>query len=188
MMTQQRNVDSHTDADLSYAVHTDACVLFTGEHEATDALARRLHALSGRRGPFVAVDCGAPDANVRLLELLDEENPDKPQSSFRPRVVQSGTVFLREVGLLDQTLQTRLLERLPELRMSPDAERRMGRRVISSSSTPLAARVESGAFDARLFYRLNVIHVVIDQCAVRPERPMPASRSVASGPPPTSTQ
>jgi DNA-binding NtrC family response regulator len=151
-----------TDRDISHAVQSDACVLFTGDHETAEALARRLHALSGwRNGPFVAVDCALPDAEPRLLELLEIEKPDAPNGTSWPTLAQSGTVFLREVGELDATLQIRLSERLAVLRTRRGGDPRMRRRVISSSSIPLESRVENGTFDARLFYRLNVIHMVI---------------------------
>src|SRR5260221_1470634 len=67
---ERTDVAPITDLDLSDAVQSDACVLFTGDHESAEALARRLHALSGwRYGPFVAVDCALPDAAPRLMQL-----------------------------------------------------------------------------------------------------------------------
>jgi DNA-binding NtrC family response regulator len=159
---QERDVAPITDADLSHAVQSDACVLFTGDHETTEALARRLHALSGwRHGPFVAVDCTLPDAEPRLWQLLEVEKQHAPNGVSWPTLAQSGTVFLREVGELDPILQIRLSERLAAIKTRPTNERRMRRRVISSSSIPLESRVQNGRFDARLFYRLNVIHMVI---------------------------
>jgi DNA-binding NtrC family response regulator len=159
---ERTDVAPITDLDLSHAVQSDACVLFTGDHESAEALARRLHALSGwRYGPFVAVDCALPDAAPRLLQLLDVEKPEVPNGTSWPTLAQSGTVFLREVGELDPALQLRLSERLAALRTRPRYTQRMRRRVISSSSIPLESRVENGTFDARLFYRLNVIHMVI---------------------------
>lgn len=161
MTTQERDVASITDGDLSHAVQSDACVLFTGDDETAEALARRLHNLSGwRHGPFVAVDCALPDAEPRLLQLLDVDAPESEGAS-RPRLAQSGTVFLREVGKLAPAIQRRLSERLATLKAQPGMPRRLRRRVISSTSTPLDSRVQAGTFDARLFYRLNVIHLVI---------------------------
>jgi DNA-binding NtrC family response regulator len=164
MTTQERDVPPITDVELSHAVQTDACVLVTGDHETAEALARRVHALSGwRHGPFVAVDCGRPDAAPRLLPLQDEENPEAPAAAIGPRLSPSGTVFLRDVDKLDPTLQRRLSDRLATLKTQAGAERRLRRRVISSSSTRLESRVKEGTFDARLFYRLNVIHMVISE-------------------------
>lgn len=163
MTIQERDqVAPITDVELSHAVQSDACVLFTGDRETAETLARRLHALSGwRHGPFVAVDCGLPEAGPQLLDLLDAEEGQTSTGESWPTLAQSGTVFLREVGKLPPSLQLRLSDRLQTLRARPGGERRLRRRVISSSSTPLDSRVEEGTFDARLFYRLNVIHLVI---------------------------
>lgn len=162
-MTIQETEDVATinDVDLSHAVQSDACVLFTGDREAAEALARRLHELSGwRYGPFVAVDCTQPDAEPRLLQLLEVEQSQGGDGPTHPTLAQSGTVFLREVGKLESELQKRLSDRLATLK-TPGASRRLRRRVICSTSTPLEPRVREGTFDARLFYRLNVIHMVI---------------------------
>jgi DNA-binding NtrC family response regulator len=163
MMTHEQDVPSIPDIDLSHAVRSDACVLFTGDHETAELLARRLHRLSGwRQGPFVAVDCSQPEASLEshLFNLLDVENAN-PEGDPWPKLAQSGTVFLRDVGRLPRTLQLRLSERLAILRTMPGEPRRTRRRVISSSSTPLAERLEDGSFDASLYYRLNVIQFVI---------------------------
>jgi len=161
MTTQETDVASITDSELSQAVQSDACVLFTGDDETAEALARRLHDMSGwRDGPFVAVDCALPDAEPRLLQLL-EIDTRPAMAPARPRLAQSGTVFLREVGKLEPAIQRRLSDQLATLKTQPGDTRRLRRRVISSSSVPLDSRVEDGTFDARLFYRLNVIHMVI---------------------------
>jgi propionate catabolism operon transcriptional regulator len=163
MMTQEQDVHSVPDIDLSHAVRSDACVLFTGNHETAELLARRLHRLSGwRQGPFVAVDCGQPEASLEshLFGLLDVERARAGEGPW-PTPAQSGTVFLRDVGRLPRSLQLRLSERLAILRTSPGEPRRYRRRVISSSATPLAERLEDGSFDANLYYRLNVIQFVI---------------------------
>ena len=73
-------------------------------------------------------------------------------------------MFLREVGKLEPAIQRRLSDQLAALKTEPGDTRRLRRRVISSSSTALETRVEAGTFDARLFYRLNVIHMVISDC------------------------
>lgn len=163
MTTQEQNVPSVPDIDLSHAVRSDACVLFTGDEETAEMLARRLHRLSGwRQGPFVAVDCGMPTASLEshLFQLLDVVEARLLEGP-RPMLSQSGTVFLRDVGRLPRPLQQRLSERLAILRTSPGEPRRMRRRVISSSPTPLLDRIEDGTFDGSLYYRLNVIHLVI---------------------------
>jgi len=163
MTTQEQGIPSLPDLDLSHAVRSDACVLFTGDEETAEMLARRVHRLSGwRQGPFVAVDCGMAAASLEshLFQLLEVEEVTSPQVP-RPTLAQSGTVFLRDVGRLPRRLQLRLSERLAILRTSPGEPRRTRRRVISSSPTPLLDRIEDGTFDGNLYYRLNVIHLVI---------------------------
>jgi DNA-binding NtrC family response regulator len=149
--------------DLSHAVRSDACVLFTGDEETAEVLARRVHVLSGwRRGPFMPVDCSEPvdRLEAHLFELLDVETL-RPLESPLPTPSQSGTIFLRDVGRLPWPLQRRLSDRLAVLRAQPGEPRRIRRRVISSTPTSLVDRVEDGTFDGSLYYRLNVIHLVI---------------------------
>jgi len=163
MTAQEQDVPTVFDLDLSQAVRSDACVLFTGDVGTAEMLARRVHGLSGwRQGPFVAVDCGEREdlLEPHLFTLLDIETP-KSLESPSPTPSQSGTIFLRDIGRLPRPLQTRLSERLAVLRTSPGEPRRTRRRVISSSSQPLIDRIEEGSFDDSLYYRLNVIHVVI---------------------------
>src|SRR6185436_17084563 len=79
MMTQEQDVPSLPEIDLSHAVRSDACVLFTGDHETAALLARRLHRLSGwRQGPFIAVDCGLPEASLEscLFDVLQVQSPE----------------------------------------------------------------------------------------------------------------
>jgi DNA-binding NtrC family response regulator len=164
MTTQEQDVPTITDVELAHAVRSDACVLFTGDHETAETLARRLHGLSGwRQGPFVAVDCSQPASVLepRLLEFLEVESPNAGKAP-RPMLAQSGTVFLKDVGQLPRPLQLWLSDRLAVLRTGPGEPRRIRRRVISSSATPLASRIEDGSFDASLYYRLNVIQFVLD--------------------------
>ena len=163
MTTQEQDVRASPEIERSHAIRSGAGVLFTGDHETAELLARRLHGLSGwRQGPFVAVDCGQPEASLEshLFDLLDVEKVSAGEGPW-PTLAQSGTVFLRDVGRLPRPLQLRLSERLTILRTSPGEPRRNRRRVISSSSTPLAQRLEDGSFDANLYYRLNVIQFVI---------------------------
>jgi len=163
MTTQEQDVPTVSDIDLSHAVRSDACGLFTGDEETAEVLARGVPGLSGwRQGPFVPVDCGQPPdlLESHLFRLLDVENPE-PLDDPWPTLSQSGTIFLRDVGRLPWSLQLRLSDRLAVLRTSPGEPRRIRRRVISSTPMPLVDRVEEGSFYGSLYYRLNVIHLVI---------------------------
>ncbi len=152
------------DREVLGAAQTDACVLFTGKGDAVEALAQRIHNLSGwRYGPFLSVDCAWSEATLesRLFgALLDDDMLLPPRSQPQPRLSQEGTLFLQEVGRLSPASQARLADHLAELRMHGGG-RRVRRRVMASSSETLLDRVNAGTFDARLFYRLNVIHLVL---------------------------
>lgn len=163
MTGQESDAPKVPEVDLAHAVRSDACVLFTGDEETAEVLARRLHRLSGwRLGPFVSVDCRLPASTLerQLFKLLDPDDRQAPEGPW-PTPAQSGTVFLRDVGQLPHPLQLRLSERLAVLRTNPGEPRRTRRRVISSTPTPLVHRIDDGTFDGSLYYRLNVIHVVI---------------------------
>ncbi len=150
------------DTEVSGAARTDACVLLTGAADAVQALAQRIHNLSGwRQGPFVAVNCGWTDAMLETQlfgALVDDDfvDPERPSA----RLSQSGTLFLQDVGSLSPESQEKLADYLGELR-AHGGERRARRRVMASTSEDLLDRVNAGTFDSRLFYRLNVMHLIV---------------------------
>lgn len=150
------------DLDLMSAVRSDACVLLTGKEDAVRALAYRIHSLSGwRQGPFTIVDCAGPVEIVeRVLFGVCADTEWSTMLDPHPVLAQAGTVLLQNVGRLDPGVQSRMADRLIYL----CERRRPGRcrcRLMASTSEPLLPRVLDGTFDDRLFYRLNVIHVVV---------------------------
>jgi DNA-binding NtrC family response regulator len=151
------------DREVFGAAQTDACVLFTGKREAVETLAQRIHNLSGwRHGPFLSVDCAWSEATLesRLFDVLGDNDTKLAGPHPKARLSQEGTVFLHEVGKLSPGCQARLADHLAELR-THGGPRRARRRVMASSSEPLLERVNAGTFDDRLFYRLNVIHLIM---------------------------
>jgi DNA-binding NtrC family response regulator len=150
------------DLDLMGAVRTEACVLFTGKEDAARTLAYKIHSLSGwRHGPFTVIDCAWPGETVeRELVGLFSETESSIATEPYPRLAQAGTVLLQNVGRLASTVQSQIADRLAHF----CAKRRTGsprRRLMASTPEPLLPRVLDGTFDERLFYRLNVIHVVL---------------------------
>jgi two-component system response regulator AtoC len=150
------------DLDLMGAVRTDACVLLTGKEDAARTLAYKIHSLSGwRHGPFTIVDCARPGETVErdLVGLFTETEASNAREPY-PRLAQAGTVLLQNVGRLTPPVQSRIADRLVHFCRT----RRSGsprRRLMASTSEPLLPRVLDGTFDDQLFYRLNVIHVVL---------------------------
>ena len=148
------------DRELRAAVQSDACVLLTGEREAVETLAYRIHSLSAwRHGPFAVIDCGGSEELVRS-RLFNEHDP---VATLRPRPDRrkcGGTVLLYDVAKLSSTFQAMLAEFLSEIRAENDRNG-SGRRVIASTPEPLWPRVEAGTFNDRLYYRLNVIQISV---------------------------
>lgn len=151
------------DPDIAYAARTDACILLTGAKTAARALARRIHNMSGwRHGPFVVVDCGWPEGllDARLFDPLTSNGISMSDTGPQPRRAQAGTIFLQDVDRLETALQARLADQLTELRVVGQRGRSRWR-FIASTSEFLLQQVRDGSFDDRLYYRLNVIHIVL---------------------------
>jgi DNA-binding NtrC family response regulator len=138
--------------DVVTAARSDACVLLTGGKASVEVAARRIHELSAwRSGPFELVHCEWPEAVWDALATrFTEAEP----------LGQAGTLLLQDVWRVGPVLQSRLADALGWLR----ADQRWGFRpwrLMASSSRPLLPLVANGTFDDRLFYRLNVLHLVL---------------------------
>ena len=147
-----------------------APVLVHGESgTGKELVARAIHEVSPRAGmPFVAVNCGAIPEN-----LLEAEFFGYRKGAFTGAVedregffqaAQGGTLFLDEIGDLPLAMQSKLLRVIQERAVRPigaTAELPFNVRIVSATHKDLTAEVQAGRFRQDLFYRLNVIQIVV---------------------------
>lgn len=157
--------------DLTCAARCDSRVLITGEIGAGKReLAEMIHRGSRRAGGrFVTVDCAATadaplEAKLFGRARTSVTGPDRDTRGLLEQT-HGGTILLENVGGLGAPLQARLLRFLEDGRI-----RRVGAdrahmvvdvRVISSADRDLFARTEANLFNRDLYYRLNVVHLMM---------------------------
>jgi DNA-binding NtrC family response regulator len=165
-------------AVLERVAAADATLLVEGETgTGKELVARAVHDASPRRrGPFVAVDCGALPEGLLESELFGHvrgafTGAAQPRAGMLVRA-DGGTLFLDELGRISATVQARLLRVLEERVVRPlggDSERSIDVRVIAASRDDLDAEVAAGRFRADLMYRLAVVRIAIPPLRTRRE-------------------
>ncbi len=166
---------------------TEATVLLRGESGAgKGVLARAIHARSKRAArPFVTIHCPSLSA-----ELLESDLFGHTRGSFTGAVrdtlgkvaaAEGGTLFLDEIGDLPLSLQPKLLRLLQDKAYERvgDVETRVGDvRLLAATNRDLEAEVAAGRFREDLFYRLNVIELVVPPLRQRKKDILPLARSL----------
>ena len=165
-------------AVLERVAAADATVLVEGETgTGKELVARAIHDGSPRRrGPFVAVDCGALPEGLLESELFGHvrgafTGAAQARNGMLVRA-DGGTLFLDELGRISPTVQARLLRVLEERVVRPlggDSERQIDVRVIAASRDDLDGEVAAGRFRADLMYRLAVVRVALPPLRTRRE-------------------
>ncbi len=157
---------------------TDAPVLIGGESGSGKELAAQaIHQCSLRSGqPFVAVNCGAIAPTLIQSELFGHERGAfTGATTARQGLIEAangGTIFLDEVADLPLELQTNLLRFLQEhtiQRVGATRSVTVDVRVIAASHVDLSQAVVAGRFREDLFYRLNVLPLVVPSLRERVE-------------------
>lgn len=147
---EQPYVPPRLDEDIGCAARSDVPVLITGDPEEGREIACAIDRRSrSPRGTVEVVDCRQRGAFSRAMSLGPR---DRSSSHHRASIL-----LLQEIHALSLNEQAEMDHRLAEM----TSARHDGVRIMASSSTPLFDRVRQGAFDERLFYRLNVIHMIV---------------------------
>lgn len=141
----------------------DCAALIVGETgTGREALARHIHDKSGRRGPFVGLDCASLGEATLATEIFgsDAETPRPGQIEL----AAGGTLFLDNVDALPAALQVRLLHLLQDGSYTRDASataRSAVVRILAATTRDLAPLVDAGAFRQDLLFRLNVVTLAL---------------------------
>jgi len=134
-----------------------------------ELVARAIHFNSARKeAKFVAINCSAIPENLFESELFGHEKGSFTGADQRKigklQYAEGGTLFLDEVGDLPLLMQVKLLRVLQEKVFTPvgaNREIQMNVRVIAATNRPLEEMMKNGAFREDLYYRLNVIPILL---------------------------
>lgn len=163
---------------LPQIAESSSTVLIQGKSgTGKEIFARAIHNNSTQRdGPFVAVNCGALPDNLCESELFGykagaftDAKKDKPG---RFSLAQDGTIFLDEIGDISQAVQIRLLRVLEEKVYEPlgsTKQIKTNARVIAATHRDMEKLVQEGRFREDLYFRINVIKMVLPPLCERRE-------------------
>ena len=155
-----------------------APILIQGESgTGKELVARAVHGCSHRAAePFIAVNCSAIPENLMEAEFFGARkgaytgSTQDRQGYFQ--AARGGTLFLDEIGDLPLSMQSKLLRAIQERTVRPlgsPQEDTVDVRIVSATHKELAAEVQAGAFRQDLYYRLNVIEIVVPPLRERRE-------------------
>ena len=154
---------------------TNSTVLILGESgTGKELIANALHNLSGAKGAFVPVNCGAIPDNLLESELFGyEKGAFTGATSSKPGrfvLANNGTIFLDEIGEMTPNLQVKLLRVLQERVVEPVGgvkPQPVNVRVVAATNVNLWEKVQEGKFREDLYYRLQVVPVDLPALRLR---------------------
>ncbi len=161
---------SKVQAIVDQVANTDITVLITGESgTGKELVAKALHKASERAGePFVKVNCAALPRELLESELFGFEKGAFTGAHRRKygrfEMAQNGTIFLDEISEMHADLQSKLLHVLQEkqfFRIGGEREVKVSCRILTATNRNLEAMVDEGRFRRDLFYRINVVNIML---------------------------
>jgi len=165
-------------AILDQVANTDITVLITGESgTGKELVAKALHKSSERVGePFIKVNCAALPRELLESELFGFEKGAFTGAHRRKygrfEMAQNGTIFLDEISEMHMDLQSKLLHVLQErqfYRVGGEREVKVNCRILTATNKNLEDLVDDGRFRRDLFYRINVVNIVVPPLRERKE-------------------
>lgn len=163
---------------LEQVSESNATVLLVGESgTGKELFAKAIHSLSMRKdGPMVTINCGALPDNLLESELFGykagaftDAKKDKPG---RLALAEGGTVFLDEIGDISPALQVRLLRVLQDKMYEPLGSTQSVKanvRIVAATHRDLETLVSDGSFRQDLYYRINVVKLILPPLRARKE-------------------
>jgi sigma-54 specific flagellar transcriptional regulator A len=171
---------------LERVAPSQATVLITGESgTGKEVLVRQIHRLSGRKGAFVAINCGAIPEHLLESELFGHERGAFTGAATRRvgrfELADGGTIFLDEIGDMPMPMQVKLLRVLQERvieRVGGTASIPVDVRIVAATHRDLPEHVKKGSFREDLYYRLSVFPIEIPPLRERTEDIAPLVREM----------
>src|SRR6516225_10503927 len=160
----------------------DSSLLITGESGVgKEVAAKFVHKISTRADePFVAVNCAAIPSELIESQMFGHEKGAFTSAEARHHGyverARAGILFLDDLGVLPILMQAKLLRLLQDrtfARVGGEAGIRSGARIICATNADLEAAVAQGRFRRNLYFRINVIPVVIPPLRDRPDDILP---------------
>lgn len=157
---------------------TDASVLITGESgTGKEVFSRAIHKESERTGNFIPINCSAIPANLLESELFGYvegafTGAYKKGRAGKFELADKGTLFLDEIGDMPLIMQAKLLRVLQDgivNRVGSEDSIKVNARIIAATNKDLNILMQQGEFREDLYYRLNVVSLVIPPLRERKE-------------------
>jgi DNA-binding NtrC family response regulator len=177
LVTKNRKMENLFELARAAAKSSSTILILGDSGTGKELLARATHAESPScKGPFVAVSCAALTETLLESELFGHEKGAFTGAAFRKKgkfeLAHGGTLFLDEIGDISSKLQLDLLRALEErrfYRVGGTEPIHVETRIIAATNRDLRKAVEDGDFREDLFYRLNVIPMVLPPLKDRKE-------------------